>query len=86
MVTLFRKVRSIYEYLQARILELIETLDELRASPNYELFLFAEKDAGVIDQVVDAQRVELEQEIGELETEAESKNREIEELASEVPF
>ena len=65
---------------------MIETLDELRASPDYELFQFAEKDAGVIDQVVEAQRVELEQEIGELETEAERKNREIEELVGKVVF
>ena len=45
-----KELRSLYEYLQARILELIETLGELRASPDYELFLFAEKDVGVIDQ------------------------------------
>ena len=79
-----KELRSLYEYLQARILELIETLGELRASPDYELFLFAEKDVGVIDQVVEAQRVELEQEIGELETEAERVAEEIVELAGEV--
>ena len=81
-----KELRSLYEYLQARILEMIETLGELRASPDYELFLFAEKDAGVIDQVVEAQRVELEQEIGELETEAERFADEARELAGEMPF
>ena len=81
-----KELRSLYEYLQARILELIETLDELRASPDYELFQYAEKDPAVIDQVVEAQRVELEKEIGELDAEAESKQREIEELVGEVPF
>ena len=79
-----KELRSLYEYLHARILELIETLGELRASADYELFLFAEKDAGVIGQVVEAQRVELEQEIGELETEAERVAEEIVELAGEV--
>ena len=81
-----RELRSLYEFLQARILELIETLDELRASPDYELFQCAEKDPAVIDQVVEAQRVELEKEIGELDAEAERKQREIEELVGEVPF
>ena len=32
------ELRSLYEHLQARILELIETLDTLRASPDYEVF------------------------------------------------
>ncbi|MEO7100457.1 MAG: hypothetical protein ABI162_13935 [Luteolibacter sp.] len=42
---------------------MIEILDELRASLDYELFQFAEKDVAVIDQVVEAQRVALEKEI-----------------------
>jgi len=32
------ELRSLYEHLQARILELIETLDEVRASADYEVF------------------------------------------------
>ena len=81
-----KELRSLYKYLQARILELIETLDELRACPDYELFLFAEKDAWGIYRVAEAQRVELEQEIGELETETEKRSREIEELVGRVVF
>ena len=56
------ELRSLYEHLQARILELIETLDTLHASPDYEVFLFAEKDAAVIDTIAAAQREELENE------------------------
>ncbi len=80
------ELRSLYEHLQARILELIETLDELRASPDYEVFLFAEKDAAVIDSIAAAQREELEKEIAGLKAEAERVAEEARELAGEVPF
>jgi hypothetical protein len=79
------ELRSLYEHLQARILKLIETLDTLHASPDYEVFLFAEKDA-VIHIIVVAQREELEQEIEELQAEARAGEREIEELVGETPF
>ena len=80
------ELRSLYEYLQARILELIETLDTLRASPDYEVFLFAEKDAAVIDTIATAQQEELEKEITGLQVEAERVAEEARELAGEVPF
>jgi hypothetical protein len=32
----FKELRSFYEHVQARILEMIETLDELRTSPEME--------------------------------------------------
>jgi hypothetical protein len=80
------ELRSLYEHLQARILELIETLDTLRASPDYEVFLFAEKDAAVIDTIAAAQQEELEKEITGLRAEAERVAEEARELAGEVPF
>lgn len=80
------ELRSLYEHLQARILERIETLDELRASSDYEVFQFAEKDAAVLDRIAAAQREELELEIGGLKAEAERIAEEARELAGEVPF
>ena len=83
------ELRSLYEHLQARILELIElieTLDTLRASPDYEVFLFAENDAAVIDTIAAAQQEELEKEITGLQAEAERVAEEARELAGEVPF
>jgi DNA polymerase-3 subunit epsilon len=80
------ELRSLYEHLQARILELIETLDTLRASPDYEVFLFAEKDAAVIDTIAAAQREELEKEIEELKALAHAGEREIEELVGNSPL
>ena len=80
------ELRSLYEHLQARILELIETLDTLNTSPDYEVFLFAEKDAAVIDTIAAAQQEELEKEITGLQAEAERVAEEARELAGEVPF
>lgn len=50
---------------------MIETLDDLRASGDYQVFQAAEEDDSVIAQIIFAQRAELEQEIASLETEAE---------------
>ncbi len=81
-----KELRSLYEHLQARILEMIETLDDLRASADYQVFQAAEVDEAVIAQIVSAQREELEQEIEKLETEVERVETEIVELVGEVPF
>ncbi len=70
----------------ARILEMIETLDALRASPDYEIFQVAEGDGEVIANIAAAQRVEMEEEIAALQAEARAREKEIEELAGEVPF
>jgi hypothetical protein len=78
--------RSLHEHLQARILEMIETLDDLRASAEMEIFREIELDGKIIDQIAAAQREELEQEIAALEREARAREKEIEELAGEVPF
>ena len=65
---------------------MIETLDDLRASAEMEIFREVEEDEDVIDRVAAAQREELEQEIGELEKDAERIAVEARELAGEVPF
>jgi len=38
-----KELRSLCEHLQARTLEMIETLDELRASPELEIFKSSEE-------------------------------------------
>ena len=80
------ELRSLYQHLQARILEMIESLDELRASAEMEIFREVEKDDEVIGRIVAAQREELEREIGGLKMEAERVAEEARELAGEVPF
>jgi len=81
-----KELRSLYEHLQARILEMIETLDELRASPELEIFRSSEEDESVIAEIVVVQRKELEEEIAGLRDEAERVAEEARELAGEVPF
>jgi hypothetical protein len=66
--------------------EMIETLDEVRASADYEVFREAEEDESVIGRIVAAQREELEREIARLNAEADRIAMEMEELASEVVF
>ena len=80
------ELRALYEHLQASILEMIATLDDLRASAEMEVFRAAEEDEGVIRSIVTGQRDELEQEIAGLKAEAERVAEEARELAGEVPF
>jgi len=56
-----------------------------RALPAVARYL-SENDETVIGQIVSAQREELEQEIANLEAEAEKVAEEARELAGEVPF
>ncbi|MFM2199663.1 MAG: hypothetical protein RLZZ505_3095 [Verrucomicrobiota bacterium] len=81
-----KELRSLYEHLQASILEMIETLDELRASPEMEIFREVERDDQAIERIAAVQREELEREIAGLQAEAERVAEEARELAGEVPF
>jgi DNA polymerase-3 subunit epsilon len=80
------ELRSLYEHLQVRILEMIETLDELRASAEMEIFREVEQDEKVIERIAAAQREELEREIAGLQDEARARETEIEELVGTEPF
>ena len=71
---------------QPSYLELMETLDEVRASADYAIYQVVEEDAAVIERIAAEQRAELEKEIEALKVEAASKAAEARELAGEVPF
>jgi len=81
-----KELRSLYEHLQARILEMIETLDELRASAEMEIFREVEQEESVIEWIAAVRREELDLEIATLQAEAERVAEEARELAGEVPF
>jgi len=81
-----KELRALYEHLQARILEIIESLNTLRASPEMEIFSESEQDESVIERAANAQRKELETEIAGLRTEAERVAKELQEFTGEVPF
>jgi hypothetical protein len=65
---------------------MVERLDEVRASAEFEIFREVEKDEEVIGRIVAAQREELEREIAGLNAEAERIAMEMVELAGEVVF
>ncbi|MEZ5555252.1 exonuclease domain-containing protein [Haliea sp.] len=78
------KLRALYDSLQARIMELLETLEELRESSDYELYRLTQEQPELLQEVADAQASDIATEITELETEAAKLAEEIENL-TEAP-
>jgi DNA polymerase III epsilon subunit-like protein len=79
------QLRRLYETLQLEIIGVIESLGQLRESPEYELWQISEKKPGVLDELAAERAKALEKERAELEKEAERLAGEIEELAGEAP-
>lgn len=79
-------LRRLYEGLQTQILELIENLDELRGSGEYELCRLNNLRPGFISEVADQSTREIEEEIAELESEAARLTEEIETLTGTTTF
>ena len=79
------QLRRLYETLQLEIIGVIESLGQLRESPEYELWQISEKKPGVLDELAAERAKVLEKERAELEKEAERLAGEIEELAGESP-
>ena len=80
-----QQLRSVYETLQLEIFNVIETLNQLRESPDYELSLLSERKPGMIDELVTGRAKILEKETTELETQADKLAQEIAELTGEEP-
>jgi DNA polymerase-3 subunit epsilon len=79
------QLRRLYETLQLEIIGVIESLGQLRESPEYELWQISEKKPGVLDDLAAERAKVLEKERAELEKEAKRLAGEIEELAGEAP-
>ena len=77
--------RWLYETLQLEIIGVIESIGQLRESPEYELWQISEKKPGVFDELAAERAKVLEKERAALEKEAERLAGEIEELAGEAP-
>ena len=79
------QLRRLYETLHLEIITVIESLNRLRESPEYELCQLSERKPGVLDELA-AERARLpEKEIAELETQANRLGEETEELSGETP-
>ena len=66
----------LYETLQLEIIGVIESLGQLRESPEYALWQISEKKAGVLDELAAERAKALEKESAELQKEAEQANAE----------
>ncbi len=73
-------LRALYDTLQIKVIELLELLNELHASPDYELFILSKANTEILKEIADEQIAELTQEISELEQKAEKLLKEIEGL------
>jgi len=72
------QLRRLYETLQLGIIGVIESLGQLRESPEYELWQISEKKPGVLDELAGERAKLLEKESAELQ-------KEVERLAGEAP-
>ena len=66
-----RQLRRLYETLQLEIISVIESLNQLRESPDYELCQLSGQKAGVLDELASERARLLDQESAELEKQAE---------------
>src|ERR1035441_6067758 len=74
------QLRRLHETLQAEIKLVVESLKQLRASPNYGLCQLAEQKPGVLDELAAERVKQLEVENAELELQAERLAKEIKQL------
>jgi DNA polymerase-3 subunit epsilon len=74
------KLRQLYVTLQERILNLLDELERLRASGEYELFMLSLDRPDFLQEIADQQAGQIAAEIAELEVEAAQLAQEIESL------
>ena len=78
------QLRRLHETLQLAIIAVLESLNRLRESPDYELCQLSEKKPGLLDELAAERKKLLEKESVELEKQAEQLADEIEELSGGV--
>lgn len=75
------QLRSLHETLQMEIMSVLEALNRLKESPDYELCDLVERRTGFLDEIAGKRRALLEKETVELERKAGRLAEEIEELS-----
>ena len=79
-------LRRLYESLQARILDSIASIDELRSGAQFELFRLASRRQGYLDEVATEYRRELDAECELLMAEADELQKQVKTLQDEEAF
>jgi hypothetical protein len=77
------QLRRLYETLQLEIISVIESLNQLRESPDYELCQLSGQKTGMLDDLASERARLLDQESAELEKQAERLAAEIKELSGQ---
>ena len=67
------QLRRLHETLQLEIIAVLESLNQLRESPDYELCQLSEQKPGVLDELAAERKKLLEKESAELEEQADQK-------------
>lgn len=80
------KLKRLYESIQAQILEMLESLDELRSDPKYELSQLSARRPNYLEEVASEYRGEIEIECMGLERQASDLAGQIEELTGAPVF
>lgn len=79
-------LRRLYESLQARILDTIASIDELRSGAQFELFRLSSRRPGYLDEVATEYRRELDAECELLMAEADELQKQVKTLQDEEAF
>ena len=79
------QLRRLHETLQLEIITVIEALNRLRESPDFELCQLCEQKPGVLGELAGERAKLLEKESAELETQASRLANEIAELGAGEP-
>jgi len=79
-------LRRLYQSLQARILDTIASIDELRSGAQFEIFRLATRRPGYIDEVAAQYKKEIDAECELLAAEAEKLQNEAKALQDEEAF
>ena len=79
-------MRRLHETLQLEIIAVIESLEQLKESAEYELCGIAEQKPGVLDELAAERAKQLEIENAELEMQAEQLAKEIKRLGGTEKF
>jgi DNA polymerase III epsilon subunit-like protein len=77
------QLRRLHDTLQMEIIAVLESLNQLRDSPDYELCRISEQKPGVLDELAAERKKLLESESAELETQASRLADEIKELSGQ---
>lgn len=79
----FAQLLLLHETLQLEIIAVLELLNQLRESPDYELCQLSEKRPGLLDELAAERKNLLEKESADLEKQADRLAQEVEELSGE---